>query len=151
MAIVTCNIFLTFWEVFLNTYSCEQKKLRTFWNFFFHDHIFVSFWDSDEKLVSLEREDLELWHDVFGLFLISSILKIWIRVLIQFWLCELSLVFISYHSYHFLNKNRNIWWEKSKMSSLKWYQFFIWVSKTYWDMSMTKTVPKGVTFFCPQL
>ena len=51
---------------YLFIYSCGQKKRRTFWNFFCHNHIFVSFWDSDEKLISLERRDLGLCYDVFG-------------------------------------------------------------------------------------
>ena len=29
--------------LYMGIYSCGQKKRRTFWNFFCHDHIFVSF------------------------------------------------------------------------------------------------------------
>ena len=38
----------------LRLYSCGQKKRRTFWNFFWNDHNFVSFWDWVENVISLE-------------------------------------------------------------------------------------------------
>ena len=55
----------------ITLYSCGQKKRRTFWNFFWNHHNFVSFWDSVENVVSLERWNHKLFRSMFC-FLIYS-------------------------------------------------------------------------------